>query len=298
MGGNPKIGLALGSGGARGWCHLGVLSVLDEIGCEADLIAGCSAGALVGAAEAGGARAELETWARGLTQGGFLRLVDLSLANGGLFGGREIANVLSQWGLDCDFDDLAKRFVAVATNLENGREVWLQRGPLLPAVRASVSLPGLFSPQRIDDKWLLDGGLTNPVPISVARALGADVIIAVNPNAKPSRRFWVPERGVDIWDSLGERLGEFLPEAWRAEDADEPPPPRGTEVINASIDMLMEYLRRTRAAADPPDVMIEVDISELSVMSFHEADLAIAAGRAAAEARAEDIREALEAARR
>jgi NTE family protein len=179
-----KIGLALGSGGARGWCHLGVLSVLDEMGCTADIITGSSMGALVGAAEAGGVRGPLHEWALGLTRGGFLRLVDVTVGRGGLVAGREIANVLGQWGLDCDFSELDRTFLAVATDLQSGREVWLQDGALLPAVRASVSLPGLFAPQLIGDRWLLDGGLTNPVPISAARALGADVVIAVNPNSK------------------------------------------------------------------------------------------------------------------
>ncbi|MDG4649187.1 patatin-like phospholipase family protein [Roseibacterium sp. SDUM158017] len=295
MGHKPKVGLALGSGGARGLCHLGVLSVLEEMGIEAAIIAGCSAGALVGAAEAGGKRHDLETWARALTQGSFLQLVDLRPSRGGLFAGREISNVLGRWGLDCDIEELDRRFVAVATDLETGREVWLREGPLLPAVRASVSMPGLFTPQLLDGKWLVDGGLTNPVPISVARALGADVIIAVNPNAKPTGRIWVPERGGDIWDAIGERLGDFLPAGWLSAGEDGPPPPQGTEVVNAALDMLMEYLRRTRLAADPPDVMIDVDLRDLSVMSFHEAARAIDAGRAAAEASAGLIREALEA---
>lgn len=288
-----KIGLALGSGGARGWCHLGVLSALEEMGVEADIIAGCSAGALVGAAEAGGVRRELETWARALTQGSFLQLVDLRPARGGLFAGREIANVLSRWGLDCEIGDLKRRFVAVATDLETGREVWLREGPLLPAVRASVSMPGIFTPQLIDGKWLVDGGLTNPVPISVVRALGADVIIGVNPNAKPPGRIWVPERGGDVWDAIAARLEAFLPEGWVPQAEEGPPPPQGTEVVNAAIDMLTEYLRRTRLAADPPDVMIDVDLRALSVMSFHEAEAAIAAGRKAVADCAERIAEAV-----
>jgi NTE family protein len=294
MGRKRKVGLALGSGGARGWCHLGALSALEEMGVEADIIAGCSAGALVGAAEAGGVRRELEAWARELTQTSFLQLVDLRPARGGLFAGREISNVLSRWGLDCAIEELPKRFVAVATDLRSGREVWLREGPLLPAVRASVSMPGVFSPQLIDGKWLLDGGLTNPVPISVARAFGADVIIGVNPNAKPVGRVWVPDRSEDVWDAIGARLEGFLPEAWLAPVDEGPPPPQGTEVVNASIDMLTEYLRRTRLAADPPDVMIDVDLRDLTVVSFHEADKAIAAGRKAVEACADRIRAALE----
>ena len=125
--------------------------------------------------------------------------MDITVGRGGLVAGREIANVLGEWGLDCDISELERTFLAVATDLRTGREVWLREGALLPAVRASVSLPGLFAPQLIGDRWLMDGGLTNPVPISAARALGADVVIAVNPNSKPPGRVWVPERGEDIW---------------------------------------------------------------------------------------------------
>jgi NTE family protein len=285
------VGLALGSGGARGWAHLGVLSVLDEMGVVPGVIAGCSMGALVGAAAAGGARDALETWARGLTQTKFLGLLDVRFAGGGLVAGQEIASVLGQWGLDCRIDALDTPFACVATNLENGREVWLDEGPLLPAVRASVSIPGLFAPQHLGGRWLVDGGLTNPVPISLARAKGADVIIAVNPNAKPSGRVWVPEPGrAGFWD----RVAESLPAALRPHDEDDAEPrPQGADVVAASIDMMMEYLRRTRAAADPPDVTIDVDLSRLSTLSFFEAGTAIAAGREAAAAARPQIEAAL-----
>jgi NTE family protein len=294
MGERPRLGLALGSGGARGWAHLGVLSVLEDMGLRADIIAGCSMGALVGAAEAGGARGPLEDWARGLTQTSFLRMVDLRLTGGGLVAGNEIASVLGDLGLGCDIGDLAIPFIAVATNLENGREVWLDHGPLLPAVRASVSIPGLFAPQFLNGHWLVDGGLTNPVPISVARAKGAEVIVAVNPNAKPTGRVWVPQPSAD---SLWNRLAGALPEALRPEPSDGPPRPQGADVVAASIDMLTEYLRRTRAAADPADVVIDIDLSDFSTMAFFEAETAIAAGRKAAEAARPRIEAALQMAR-
>jgi NTE family protein len=287
----PVLGLALGSGGARGWAHLGVLAVLDEMGLRADVIAGSSMGALVGAAEAGGARAQLEAWALALTPARFLGLVDLSLSGGGLVAGQGIAAVLAEFGLDCAIGALPVPFTAVATDLATGREVWLDDGPLLPAVRASVSIPGLFSAQQLDGRWLVDGGLTNPVPVSVARARGARVILAVNPNAKPTGRVWVPQpRAAGLW----ERLAGALPEALRPEaPAEGPAAPQGAEVVAASIDMMMEYLRRTRAAADPADVTIEIDLSELSSLSFFEAEAAIAAGRAAAEAARPRIEAAL-----
>jgi len=143
----------------------------------------------------------------------------------------------------------------------------------------------------------MDGGLTNPVPISAARALGADVVIAVNPNSKPPGRVWVPERGEDIWDGIAERMGGMLPEMFRGAEPtveQDIPGPHGAEVLNASIDILTEYLRRTRLAVDPADVMIDVDLSDMSAMSFYDAERAIAAGREAARACVDDIRAVLE----
>ncbi len=159
----------------------------------------------------------------------------------------------------------------------------------MPAVRASLSIPGLFAPQHLGGRWLVDGGLTNPVPISVARAKGADVIVAVNPNAKPSGRVWVPEPAAA---SLWTRLAASLPGVLKPEAVDDIPRPQGGDVVAASIDMLTEYLRRTRAAADPPDVMIDIDLSDFSTMAFFEAEIAIDAGRKVAQ----DARPRIEAA--
>jgi NTE family protein len=207
---------------------------------------------------------------------------------------------LGNWGLDGDIHDLERPFTAVATNLETGREVWFNAGPVLPAVRASVSIPGLFTPYCIDGRWLVDGGLVNPVPISVARAMGADVVIAVNPLAKPSGRYWTPhlrdsDRGVrhEIYDRMLEWLPKGLRDGLQPAAAPDPVSPRGFEVINASIDILSEYLARTRMAADPADVMIDVDLTDLSVLAFYEVETAIAAGRQAAEAMRGQIEAAL-----
>ncbi len=286
----PRIGLALGSGGARGWCHLGALSALEEMGVKPDMIAGCSMGSLVGAAEAGGKRAELTEWALDLTQSKFLGLVDLKLTGGGLVAGREIANVLGQWGLDCTIADLKLPFIAVATNLETGREIWLQHGPLLPAIRASLAIPGLFSPAYLDERWMVDGGLTNPVPVSVCRSMGADVVISINPNAKNDGRVWTPTTEQTVLDQLHDHLDAVLPEGWLPPLEEKgPQAPQGFDVVSASIDMLTEYLRRTRMAADPADVALDVRLSDMSVLEFHCAAQAIDAGRAAVEAEADRI---------
>ena len=286
----PKLGLALGAGGARGWCHLGVLDVLAQLGLKPDIIAGCSMGALVGAAEAGGKRAELQDWALDLTQSKFLSLMDIRLSSGGLIAGKEIANVLSQWDLDCPIEALGMPFVAVATDIGSGREVWLREGPLLPAVRASVALPGLFAPQKIGHRWLMDGGATNPVPISVCRALGADVILSVNPNANLQGRYWTPQTEESLLGKLERMAHDALPDALRpAQSQAEEKPPHGLDVANAAIDIMCDYLRRTRAAADPADLAIEVDLSHFSIFAFDQARTAIEAGRRATEEQADCI---------
>jgi NTE family protein len=290
MGRSPKIGLALGSGGARGWCHLGVLSVLDDLGIRPDIIAGCSMGAVVGAAEAGGKRADLLDWALNLTQARFMGLVDIRPSSGGLIAGKQIANVLAEFDLDVAFDALQKPFTAVATDLETGREIWLDKGSLLPAIRASVAIPGLFAPQRLDHRWLIDGGVTNPVPASVCRARGADVIIAVNPNAKPDGKIWQADPDDGMLSRLQHSLEDALPAAWRpAQRQPGDNPPQGFEVAGAAIDILTEYLRRTRAAADPADVVIDVNLSTFSILSFDQAATAIDTGRDAALAQSDKL---------
>ena len=159
-----KTGLALGSGGARGWCHVGVLRVLEKNGIEPDVVAGCSMGALVGAAWAAGKLDALEEWGRSLTPSRFLLHMDPALRHGGLMGGKAILDLLKEIGLPERIEDLEKPFIAVATDMETGREVWLQDGDLLDAIRASVSIPGVLSAHKVGSRWMLDGGMISPVP--------------------------------------------------------------------------------------------------------------------------------------
>ncbi|SFI63110.1 patatin-like phospholipase RssA [Celeribacter neptunius] len=277
----PRIGLALGSGGARGYCHIGVLRALDEMGIRPDVIAGCSMGALVGAAYAGGRLAQLEKWARALTPRSFLALVDLRFSGGGLVEGREIFTLMEKLGLPKTIAELDLPFATVATDLETGREVWLRDGPLNMAVRASAALPGIISPLYHGEQWLLDGGMVNPVPVSLARAMGADVIIAVNPNAKLDGALW---QAPDLQKSSGltslqARLPEALQGLWPGKtSADTPAAPGYLEVLSTSINIMTEHIRRARMAGEPPQVMLSADLSDLSILDFHEADKAIADG--------------------
>ncbi|HEX7970768.1 MAG TPA: patatin-like phospholipase family protein, partial [Thiobacillus sp.] len=177
-----RIGLALGGGAARGWAHIGVIRALADAGIEPDIVCGTSIGALVGAAYVGGELDRLEAWVRSLSVQTVVSFLDFSLGGGLIKGDRLIAFFRSHF-VDRDIRDLARPFGAVATDLQRGREVWLREGTVTDAVRASIALPGLFTPARRDGVWLVDGGLVNPVPVSLCRAMGADLVIAVDLNA-------------------------------------------------------------------------------------------------------------------
>lgn len=275
------LGLALGSGGARGWCHIGVLRGLHAQGIAPDVVAGCSMGALVGAAWAAGKLDALEDWARALTRAQFLRYLDLRLDRGGLVEGKAVTQILTEIGLPERIEDLDKPFLAVATDMATGREVWLQEGPLIPAIRASISIPGVFSPCPHEGRWLLDGGLINPVPTSACRALGATRTIAVNPNAKSGNALWSPSEQQPFLDRIGgQGLRGYLPDSvsdWLME-APQEKGPAVMDVVSTSIDILTEFLRASRAAVDPADVLMNADLSHVSVMELFRAEEAIEEG--------------------
>src|SRR5690554_6622163 len=177
----PKIGLALGSGSARGWSHIGIIRVLEEAGISPDIVCGTSIGSLVGAAYADGQLESLEKWVRGLTWQSVVGLLDFSI-NGGLIHGEKLFSFLRAHFKEQDVASLSKAFDAVATELMTGREVWLREGSVIDAVRASAALPGLFRPSQLNGRLLVDGALVNPVPVSLCRAMGADIVIAVDLN--------------------------------------------------------------------------------------------------------------------
>lgn len=281
----PRIGLALGSGGARGWCHVGALRQLDEMGVRADVVAGCSMGALVGAVWAAGRIEALEDWARAFTRQSYLGYVDLRLAGGGLVRGRAITDMLRELGVPDDFTGLQSRMIVVATDMETGYEVWLQDGSVLEAVRASIAIPGIFSPHRIDGKWLLDGGLINPVPASACRALGADVTISINPNGRHGLALWSPDAESDSFfaklsePSLLSRLPEYFGAERAGPDEPEAVPPHYFDVVSTAIDIVTDFVRTTRAASDPAHLSLEADLRQISMLEMYRAAEAIDEGR-------------------
>ncbi len=279
----PRIGLALGTGGARGWCHIGVLRALADMGLQVDAIAGSSMGALVGAAHAGGRLDALEDWARALTPRAVWGLVDMRLTGGGLVGGASVARMLDEIGLDGAIEDLGLPLTAVAADLSSGREVWLQRGPVGQATRASVAIPGVLRPVELGGRWLIDGGVVNPVPVSPLHAAGVDIVIAVNPNGAPQGHFWTAG---DDWPGLPDMaqvlsaLPGGLPEAWRGHAAEtaQARPPSYIAVINATIDIMSDRIRRARLAADAPQVLVTARLDHFKILQFHRAGEAIAEG--------------------
>lgn len=174
-----RIGLALGGGGAAALSYIGVLEELDAAGIRCNCIAGTSAGAVVGAAYAAGRLTEFRQIMTSLTRGRVFTLFDPTWGRGGLFDGRRPMDMLAEI-INGDIEDLPLRYAAIATNLDTGHEVVLDRGSVREAVRASVAIPGVFCPRTVDDKVLVDGGLVNPIPVSVARAMGADFVLAVS----------------------------------------------------------------------------------------------------------------------
>lgn len=281
MAGRLRIGLALGAGGARGWCHVGVIRELQALGIRIDAIAGCSMGALVGAALAGGRLDAFEAWGRELTLMGLLRRVDLGLSGGGFVRGGEVAGVLEEIGVPDRIEALDIPFGAVATDLATGRERWFRdRGPVADAVRASVSIPGVFSPHPVDGAFLVDGGLVNPVPVSLARALGADLVIAVHPNARPGGRYWRAEPeapAADLFEALRARLP--APFARTLASRAGRRSPAYLDVVTATVDIMSETICRARLAGEPPDVLLAADLAHITALELHRASEAIEHGR-------------------
>ena len=300
-----RIGLALGSGSARGWAHIGIIQALLEADMEPAIVCGSSVGALVGAAYVTGTLDAFGAWARGITWIEMMRLLDLGLAGGGLMEGRRLARFFGQLLGEHEIEELAKPFAAVATDLASGREIWLRRGPVVAAVHPSLALPGIIAPVEVDGRRLVDGGLVNPVPVSLCRALGAEVIIAVNVNGDLISRRQTRRRGrrkrLPVPAELLERVAKEFPRgligsagALAAELLGEGPDAPGYfDVILGAIAIMQDQITRSRMAGSPPDVLLEPRLTEISLLDFNRADASIAAGRRCVTRALPALREAL-----
>lgn len=297
-----KIGLALGAGVARGWAHIGVLKGLAQEGIVPDVIAGTSIGAVVGGAYACGSVDALEDWAHSLKDKSFFRFLDLKLVGSGLFGSDKLDGLMRERFGNLRFEDLNIPFTAIACDLKTGHEVWLREGTLSSALRASFALPGVFEPQNVDGQWLVDGALVNPVPVSVCRAAGCDLVIAVNLAEDIYGRARAKKDGVldngsyGVFESMA-ALTENPPRTERSffrklfrhkQDA----PSLFTNMV-ASLNIMQNRLSRSRLAGDPPDVTISPRCGHIGLMEFHRTDELIAEGARAFEIALPQLRDAL-----
>jgi NTE family protein len=293
-----KLGLVLGSGSARGWAHIGILRELEAAGVRPDIVVGSSIGALVGGAYVTGQLDRLADWAIRFNRIDALRTLDLRLANGGLLGGGRLMRKLLRPHHNDPVEALSPRFACVATDLGSGLEVAIEDGPLYEAVLASLAMPGLFAPVNRDKRWLVDGGIVDPVPVSLARSLGAERVIAVNLNSgmanrRQQRRRLRRSEGNPRFPLPGVKtLLRTLPadSGLRALLAHTPASalqadiPRYLDVVFGSIHILQDYVTRSRLAADPPDILVTPALQDMALLEFHRAEEAIAAGRAAMQA--------------
>lgn len=287
---SPKVGLVLGSGSARGWAHIGVINALAEQHIVPDIVCGSSTGAFVGAAYARGTLAKLETWVSSLTWQEVVSLLDVSLKSG-LIKGDKLMQVFVSRFVDCDFEALPLPFAIVATNLETGHEVWLREGNVARAVRASIALPGLMMPVSYNDEILVDGGLVNPVPVSLCRAMGADIVIAVDlGSALVGRRLRgdpvsaAAEASMSGWTRrwFG-RLGRWPGNGGVAGsgEGESGSLPSLVTTITSSIDIMQVRIARSRLAGEPADVLLAPRLAQLGLMDYHRGKEAIAEGYAA-----------------
>ena len=290
----PVIGLALGGGAARGFAHIGIVRTLIAHGIVPNVVVGTSIGAVVGGAYAAGHLDTLEEWARSLQPRNILGYLDIRLNGSGLIGGDKLAAQLEAAIGPILIEELPLKFATVATEVRTGHEIWLTHGRMVDAMRASYALPGIFSPVLVGDRWLVDGALVNPVPVSAARALGAEIVIAANlssdvfthsttiyshgPSAEvPEAMIEAvpPKRGFGkLFSAERTMKREFFGGGGR---------PGISSVMVDAFNIMQDRITRARLAGDPPDMLISPRVGQIGWFDFHRADDLIAYGARAAE---------------
>ncbi len=301
------VGLALGGGVARGWAHIGAVRRLDELGFKADIVAGTSVGALVGGFWRAGRLDELEGWARSLTKTRMLSYFDVVLNGSGLMGGKRLEKTMQRYLPPTDIEDLPGKFIAVTAELATGHEVWLTEGDLGEAVQAAYALPGVFPPKAINGRWLIDGALVNPLPVSACRAVGARVVIAIGLHADAfnmgvadrkskfrdlAKANFPKDGGAELEAASKGNLTEKLM-LRRLFHAGANAPGVGS-VMLASFNILMDRITRSRLAGDPPDVLVTPQVGHIPLLDFDQADELIERGRQAVDDVYAQIENALE----
>ena len=306
----PVVGLALGAGAARGWSHIGVLRELTAQGLTPDIVAGTSIGAVVGGCYVAGQLDALEGFARSLSRRRIFSLMDVSFSGSGLISGARLKRLLDDALGETQIEHTTTGFAAVATEMSSGHEVWLSRGHLADAVRASYALPGIFEPVQVSGRWLFDGALVNPVPVTVCRALGAELVIAVNIISDTLFRGTIISDQLVLdrtLHSIGEKAagvvtdpdapGFFTGMRGRATSLrrqfgrhDNGAPGIASAMMDA-FNITQDRIARSRLAGDPPDVMISARLGKIGLFDFHRADELISLGRDVARRAIPDIAE-------
>ena len=302
----PVVGLALGGGAARGFAHIGILRTLIAHGIEPNIVVGTSIGAVVGGAYAAGHLDTLEEWARSLQVRNVLGYLDIRLNGSGLIGGEKLAARLEASIGNALIEDLPVKFASVSTEVRTGHEIWLTHGRLVDAMRASYALPGIFSPVLVGDRWLVDGALVNPVPVSAARALGAEIVIAANLSSDVfthSTTIYahgapveVPETVIDP-NTSKRRFGKFFsPERTvKREFFGGGGRPGISSIMVDAFNIMQDRITRARLAGDPPDLLITPRVGQIGWFDFHRAADLIEFGNRAAERALDSIQDAIPA---
>jgi len=299
----PRIGFVLGAGAARGWAHIGALRELEALGVRPDIVVGSSIGAVVGGCYAAGRLDALESFARSLTKRSVLGFIDLSFAGSGLMGGGRLRKRLEAEVGNLSAEELRPHFAAVATELGAGHEIWLKSGPLIEAMRASYAMPGVFEPVKIGGRWLIDGAVVNPVPVSLARALGADRVIALAIGTEGAGRGATlhdlvafptpePEASPQAEPAGWRRPRQWLRRAWGT--ADDSQPPGMAAVMAITFNITQDRIMRSRLAGDPPDVLVNMRTGRFGIFEFHRAAELIDLGQAAVRRAKDEILEHLQ----
>lgn len=296
---NINIGLALGGGAARGWAHIGIISELIDQNIVPDLICGTSIGALVGASYVTNNLQKLEEWVCSLTKMETAKFFEINFSLNGFVNTERLHYFLNQYVAtdDCLIENQSKQYAAIATELQTGKEVWITKGPILQAVLSSIALPGLFPAIKSNNKWLVDGGLVNPVPVSACRALGADVVIAVNLNSDIiGKHFKTPKAVIKKDDGVVDKISNYVAEYTASifpPRIIEDQPPSLFEAIASAVNITQDRITRSRMAGDPPDILLLPRLSNIGLLEFYRAKDAIIEGRKCVQRMLPDIQYAL-----
>lgn len=298
-----KIGLALGSGAARGWAHIGIIEALQELGVKVSAVSGCSIGSYVGASYCAGNLSELKSWVLTLSEWQVATLMGVSMQKGGLVSGEKVFSKLKKEFVTNEIQELPIPFSAVAADMRRGQEIVFTEGSTVDAIRASCSIPGLFPPHRYQNRWLLDGAVVNPVPVSLCRQMGVDTVIAVNLGSdfNPAETETHNQQQKKNEDKFNKFMGQSIesvsqwwdstfPSQDKPEKADKHTPPSIFNCMSNALDIMQDRVTRSRLAGDPPDILLNPKLGHIGIMEFHRAEEAIVIGRACVERMAEQIK--------